>query len=345
MHLQPLGSSNDDHQSGLESCLSAFDVEEFLRSQVGAEAGFRYHVVAEGHGHLCGQHAAAAVGDVGEGSAVYEGGRILRCLHQVRVALKNMCCKTKSRLKIWKSQVFFVLLSLSLINVIIIMKELKSLLSSLDANSTDKDKQVENVFENLANRLLNDYHIAKGDEEYYFVNIEFYFCNNNHLDVITYPRAVDGGKWFFHPSGIDLTFKSRFTPYNGDKMLVDTSHDFFFGGILVRDVLRKGDREFFNGPYKCEWELFDIFDAITPSICDIPRVVRNRMTLGLETSSAVRHFSYDEEKMERKLKELREKVFIGDIALTDKDFFSFIKEKKYAYSIDREELMLKLSDQ
>ena len=49
--------------------------------------------------------------------------------------------------------------------------------------------------------------------------------------------------------------------------------------------------------------------------------------------------------MERKLKELREKVFIGDIALTDKDFFSFIKEKKYAYSIDREELMLKLSDQ
>jgi hypothetical protein len=225
------------------------------------------------------------------------------------------------------------------------MKELKSLLSSLDANSTDKDKQVENVFENLANRLLNDYHIAKGDEEYYFVNIEFYFCNNNHLDVITYPRAVDGGKWFFHPSGIDLTFKSRFTPYNGDKMLVDTSHDFFFGGILVRDVLRKGDREFFNGPYKCEWELFDIFDAITPSICDIPRVVRNRMTLGLETSSAVRHFSYDEEKMERKLKELREKVFIGDIALTDKDFFSFIKEKKYAYSIDREELMLKLSDQ
>lgn len=223
------------------------------------------------------------------------------------------------------------------------MEQLKSLLSVLDANSTSK--QVESIFNNVAEMLLNDYHIVKGDEEYYFVKIEFYFCNKNHLDLITYPRSVGEGKWFFHPSGIDLTFRSSFSPYHGDKTVVDVSKEFFFGGILVRDILKRNGNEFFCGPYKCEWELFDVFDAVSPNIYEIPRVVRNKEHLGLGMCSASRHFSYDDEKIEKKYEELTNKTFLGGMTTNEKEFYSYIKEKNYAYMIDRKALMQKLSGQ
>lgn len=62
-------------------------------------------------------------------------------------------------------------------------ENLQNLLSSLNANSS-KDNIVA-TFEKIAKKLLNNYHIKKGEEEYYFMHIEFYFCNKNHLDIIT----------------------------------------------------------------------------------------------------------------------------------------------------------------
>lgn len=223
------------------------------------------------------------------------------------------------------------------------MEELKSLLSALDANSIRN--QVELHFGEVAKRLLNDYHILKGDEEYYFVNIEFYFCNKDHLDLITYPRTVGEGKWFFHQSGVDLTFRSRFSPYPEEKTVVDVSKEFFFGGILVRDILKRNGNEFFNSPYKCEWELFDVFDAVSPNTSEIPRIVRNKEHLGLETCSESRRFSYDNEKIGKKYQELTNKMFVGDLATNEEEFRRYIEEKNYAYKIDRKELTQKLSGQ
>ena len=85
VHLQPLGRSHDNGQLGLQAALAALDVVELLRTQVGTEAGFRHHVVAEGHSHLRGQDGVASVGDVGKGTAVYEGRRTFCGLHQVGV--------------------------------------------------------------------------------------------------------------------------------------------------------------------------------------------------------------------------------------------------------------------
>ena len=85
VHLQALCGGNDDHQPWLQTGLAALDIEEFLGTEVGTEACLRHHIVAKAHRHLRGHHTTTAVGDVGEGSAVDEGRRVLSCLHKVRV--------------------------------------------------------------------------------------------------------------------------------------------------------------------------------------------------------------------------------------------------------------------
>ena len=65
------------------SSAAALDVEEFLRTEVGAESGLRHGVVAELQGQLRGGHGVAAVGDVGERSAVDDRRRVLQRLHEV----------------------------------------------------------------------------------------------------------------------------------------------------------------------------------------------------------------------------------------------------------------------
>ena len=71
-----------------------------------------------------------------------------------------------------------------------------------------KDGHVEDWFKELADALFQNIQIRKGDKYYRFTNIEFYLYNDKHRDIITYPRISDGGEWFFHASGVDITFKS-----------------------------------------------------------------------------------------------------------------------------------------
>ena len=74
---------HDHHRGGLQPHHAALDVHELLSAQVGSEAGFGDHIVCALEGHTGGGDGVAAVGDVGEGSAVDEGGRPLQCLDQV----------------------------------------------------------------------------------------------------------------------------------------------------------------------------------------------------------------------------------------------------------------------
>ena len=84
VHLERAHGGDDDRCGRVEAGLAALDVEELLGAQVGAEARFRHHVVAELEGGLGGQHRVAAVRDVGERPAVDEDGVVLQRLHQVR---------------------------------------------------------------------------------------------------------------------------------------------------------------------------------------------------------------------------------------------------------------------
>jgi hypothetical protein len=221
----------------------------------------------------------------------------------------------------------------------ILMKSLQELLTCLDANSKEI---INETFEKIADELINNYHIQKGKEEYYFMHIEFYFCNKNHLDIITYPRKLDAGKWFFHQSGVDLTLKSS---YEGQEKAINTSSDFFFGGILIRDIVKRSNLEKkFGGPYKCEWELFDFLDAFSPT-SQVPYLDKNKQSLGININDfkIKREFSYDEQKIKNKYNELFN-YYSPKIDLEEETFKAYLGNINYGYKVKRDIIISKLKD-
>lgn len=108
-------------------------------------------------------------------------------------------------------------------------------------------KEIFTEYEETAKLLMNQCSIHKDEKEYEIVDIEFYLYNFQHSDVITYPRTIEMGRWFFHPSSVDLTFYS--TP---DR----------FGGILIRGIRNvDDDNEQILGPQNCVNALWDNFNA------------------------------------------------------------------------------------
>ena len=81
--LQGPDRGHQHHRVGGEAGHAAFDVQELLCAQVGAEAGLSDGVVPKLQGHPGGHHRVAAVGDIGKGAAVDEGGSALQGLDQV----------------------------------------------------------------------------------------------------------------------------------------------------------------------------------------------------------------------------------------------------------------------
>jgi len=123
------------------------------------------------------------------------------------------------------------------------MKELKELLR-IDPMASKE--AIAERFEELAKMLFNEYEIIKRGIHYEFLEIEFYFFNSNHKDDMTYERTIKEGRWFFHPSGVDISFDS------------DVSKG-YYGGILVRSI-KKEDGTIINGPLKVVYEIFDHID-------------------------------------------------------------------------------------
>ena len=120
---------------------------------------------------------------------------------------------------------------------------LKKLLSKDCNDMGDYD----NYFAEIAQELMCNYIITTDKAEYDIIDIEFYLYTPKHQDVITYPREMDEGRWFFHQSGVDITFRSTKS---------------VFGGILIRG-LRKNNNEYIGGPQKCVNELWHDFDAFS----------------------------------------------------------------------------------
>lgn len=125
------------------------------------------------------------------------------------------------------------------------------------------------AFDEIAEILLKQVAICKGEKIFYIKDIEFYLYENNHRDIITYPRICKAGQWFFHPSGIDISFESSVEVNSNDYELFQPilNEDAFFGGMLIRAIYpadkAPSDACKYNldGPHKVEWALFDCFDA------------------------------------------------------------------------------------
>lgn len=111
-------------------------------------------------------------------------------------------------------------------------------------------KSVDN-FRDLANKIINNYHIKCGNKGFRFAEIEFYYYDKNHFNEEwcqkTYPRKdKDAGELFFHYSGVDICFDSSF-----DKDMA------IFGGILIRSLYDEERKMYITGPLLCANEMLN----------------------------------------------------------------------------------------
>nr|WP_320038417.1 hypothetical protein [uncultured Bacteroides sp.] len=138
------------------------------------------------------------------------------------------------------------------------------------------DEDVEAKFKQIAEALFQNYHIEKETEIYDFLEIEFYYFNEQHPDIITYPRTIDGGKWFLHASGIDISFQSKVE--TDEKGKIDYTNS-FFGGILIRSLSKRTANDssrVIGGPRRCLYELFNGIDVFNPRTESFPKLVYNQ---------------------------------------------------------------------
>ena len=144
------------------------------------------------------------------------------------------------------------------------IEQLRQLIT-LDANINISD--IEERFEQIAKMLFNCFAIQKGNTIYLFKEIEFYFYNKNHRDIITHPRVSKPLYWYVNDfGGIDLNFGSKIRyekrlNSNGkkvEKCVLDDSA--YFGGILIRQLISEDGCEILSGPLACA-ELFRCHNA------------------------------------------------------------------------------------
>ena len=138
-------------------------------------------------------------------------------------------------------------------------------LMTLDADINTPE--IELRFEQIAKMLFESFAIQKGETMYMFKEIEFYFYNKNHRDIITHPRESKPLCWYINDfGGIDLNFGSKIRyekrlNSNGkkvEKCVLDDSA--YFGGILIRQLISEDGCEILSGPLACA-ELFRCHNA------------------------------------------------------------------------------------
>ena len=132
----------------------------------------------------------------------------------------------------------------------------------MEIDFTIEEEKIEDDFKRIANDLLNKWVLKVEDALYRITELEFYYTNgNSHNDTYIHGHDLQKqkGKWYFHGSGIDLTF--------GD----GESH----GGILIRAIykINQGEEKYCYGPLNCVTEIFSNLTSIYKpemSFCLIP---------------------------------------------------------------------------
>lgn len=108
---------------------------------------------------------------------------------------------------------------------------------------------LEQDFDRIANDLMNHWILVVNEHHYRITEIEFY-CKSYLPDGIIKDKYTHGhieqlksGTWYFHGSGLDLTFG---TPD-------------YFGGILIRGLHRIKDDKHIAGPLNLITEILSSF--------------------------------------------------------------------------------------
>ena len=203
---------------------------------------------------------------------------------------------------------------------------------SADMNNSD----IEIRFNQIAQILFERLAIIKGKTKYLFKEIEFYYYNKNHRDIITHPRISKPLFWYVNDfGGIDLNFKSnidikQILDKKGKNVkkysLNDNAH---FGGILIRQLMSEDGNEILNGPWACA-ELFREYDA-TAVDKELPLLIEcNNGMVGYIREPRKNLLSSKQtvkSKVEFILQEYNE---YQDVKMIYEDFKSFIN-KRYRY--------------
>ena len=154
--------------------------------------------------------------------------------------------------------------------------ELLTALESVGEVSGKSHEEIEEKFDEIAEILLTKTKIVKGTREYYITDIEFYLYCDGHEDIITYPRNCEAGDWFFHDSGVDISFGSNLS-FKDDKAILENNS--FFGGILLRGIKPVGgyssSKNLTDAPKNIVDELFDKFSAFNTSLDNFPQIIEN----------------------------------------------------------------------
>ena len=121
-----------------------------------------------------------------------------------------------------------------------------------------KGQDWDSEFKRIAGILFNNYKISANKQEYDIVDIEFYYDSPEpelHSDNFIYTKTIRNlttGNWFFHLSGVDLTFGI------GEKNIR--------GGILIRAIrkhhCRIDEKPYIIGSWRTMLELLNNFSPI-----------------------------------------------------------------------------------
>lgn len=147
------------------------------------------------------------------------------------------------------------------------MNNIDQLRQLMTIDAIMKTSDIEERFEKIAKMLFESFAIQKGETVYLFKEIEFYFYNKNHRDIVTHPRVSKPLCWYINNfGGIDINFTSSIECVNREnskgknvmKYVLDDSA--YFGGILIRQLIEKESGEILKSPLACA-ELFRCYDA------------------------------------------------------------------------------------
>lgn len=118
----------------------------------------------------------------------------------------------------------------------------------MEINLSVECQRIDDDFRRIACDLMNNWIINVEHAKYRITEIEFYYKNEFHNDPYVHGNQLqkEKGKWYFHGSGIDLTFGNEKT----------------YGGILIRAIFDINNKKYYYGPLNCILELFSNLSSI-----------------------------------------------------------------------------------
>ncbi len=120
----------------------------------------------------------------------------------------------------------------------------------MDFLKINKHRDFQSWFKEIALKLFREYELVVNNAVYDFSEVEFYYHSNNHKDPYVHKdnMQLTNGQWYFHGSGIDITF--------GEKRDI-------YGGILIRGIKKiKPSTKFYSGPLVVAKEIFQQLGSI-----------------------------------------------------------------------------------